>query len=271
MKKIWMGCLAILSIASTQGQQTEGKVVYERTMEMVMRFSGMDEGIQQQIPRTRTDKFEILFVNGKSLRRQLPAEESDEQAFQSAVGDGRQVQVRMTMAGADDVTFTDHANGTFVEQRELGTKKVLVSDTIRKLNWKLTGATKTILGYACQQATTQRISTRMSMSMANGEMKREEVQDTANITAWFTPSIPASVSPEFAGQLPGLVLAIDINNGRTVYRAVDVSPKVDVAAVKEPKEGKRLTPKEFADERNKLMRDMQTRTGGRDMIRISSN
>ncbi|MDF2190933.1 GLPGLI family protein [Paraflavitalea sp. CAU 1676] len=263
MKKIWMGCLAILLIATARAQQTEGKVVYERTMEMVMRFQGMDERIAQQIPRTRTDKFEILFANGKSLRRQLPAEESDEQAFQSAVGDGRQMQVRMMVAGADDVTFTDHLNGTYIDQRELGTKKVLVGDTIRKLSWKLTGDTKTILGYACQAATTQRISTRMMTSMSNGEMKREEIQDTANITAWFTTSIPASVSPEFAGQLPGLVLAIDINNGRTVYKAIEVSPKVDVTAVKEPKEGKRLTPKEFADERSKLMRDMQTGGPGR--------
>lgn len=261
----------MLGAAAVQAQQTEGKIIYERTMELNIRFQGLDEGLQQQIPRTRVDKIQVLFANGKSVRRQLPPEESDEQAFQSAVGEGRQMQVRMTMAGADDVTFTDHNNGTLVEQRELGTKTFIIGDSVQKLNWKLTGETRTILGYTCQQATAQRISTRFSMSMANGEMKREEVADTARITAWFTTAIPVSVSPEFQGQLPGLVLALDINNGRTVYKAVELSPKVDLALVKEPSKGKKVNRKEFDDERAKLMKDMQINTsGGRGMIRISN-
>ncbi len=105
--------------------------------------------------------------------------------------------------------------------------------------------------------------------MVNGEVKREEVPDTSNITAWFTLAIPVAVSPEFQGQLPGLILAIDINNGRTVYKAIEVSPKVDLAILKEPKDGKKITPKEFADERTKLMKDMQRNGPGR-TIRISN-
>lgn len=225
---------------------------------MTIRFQGGDERLQQAIPRTRTDKVEIFFSNGKSLRRQLPPDESDEQIFQNAMGgDGRQLQVRVMAAGQDDVTYTDHNNSTVVEQRELGTKNFLIADSVTKLNWKLTGETRKILGYDCQQATAQRISTRFTMSMSNGEATRQEVQDTANITAWFTTAVPVSVSPDFAGQLPGLVLAIDINNGRTVYKALEVSPKVDMALLKEPTKGKKVTRKEFDEERNKLMKEMQ--------------
>lgn len=267
-----MGCLAALCIQGAAAQQTEGKVIYERTMEIQIRLMGMPEEMQRQVPRTRTDKMEVLFANNQSLRKQLPQEESDEQAFNNAVegGGGRSFQIRMVGPGADDVTFTDLAKGTIVDQRELATKKYLVSDSVKKLNWKLTGETRTILGYTCQQAIAQRISTRMQPNMINGEVKREEVPDTANITAWFTLAIPVAAGPEVQGQLPGLILAIDINNGRTVYKALEVSPKADVTAIKEPKSGKKITQQEFREEQNKLMQNMQRGGPGRPMIRMSN-
>jgi GLPGLI family protein len=267
MKRIAIGLAAVLSVQAAAAQQTEGKVIYERTIEMQIRIAGMPEEMQRQIPRTRTDKIEVSFANNQSLRKQLPQEETDEQVFNNTVDGGGQarggVSIRMMGAGADDATFTDLAKGTITDQRELGTKKFLVSDSINKLNWKLTGETRTILGYACQQATAQRITMRMQSSIINGQIKREEMPDTANITAWFTPAIPVAAGPEVQGQLPGLILAIDINNGRTVYKAVEVSPKVDVAVIKEPKGGKKITQQEFREEQNKLMQEMQRNNGGR--------
>lgn len=274
MKRIAIGLAAVLSVQAAAAQQTEGKVIYERTMELQIRLAGMPEEMQRQIPRTRTDKIEVSFANNQSLRKQLPQEESDEQVFNNTVDGGGQarggVRISVMGAGADDVTFTDLAKGTIADQRELGTKKYVVSDSVTKLNWKLTGETRTILGYPCQQATAQRIGVRMQANMVNGQMKREEIADTANITAWFTPAIPAAAGPEFQGQLPGLILAIDINNGRTVYKALDVSPKVDVAVIKEPKGGKKITQQEFREEQTKLMQEMQRNNGGRATFRMSN-
>lgn len=266
-----MAGVAALCMQVAAAQQTEGKIIYERTTELQVRLAGMPEEMQRQIPRTRTDKIEVLFANNQSLRRQLPPEETDEQVFSSAAeGGGRNVQIRMMGPGADDVTFTDLAKGTIVEQRELGTKKFLVTDSVSKLNWKLTGETRTILGYSCQQAIAQRIGTRMQPNMVNGQVKREEVPDTANITAWFTPAIPVATGPEIQGQLPGLILAMDINNGRTVYKAIELSPKADVASIKEPKSGKKITQQEFREEQNKLMQDMQRNGGSRRTIRMAN-
>lgn len=263
-----MGCFAMVCMQAASAQQTEGKVIYERTMEIQVRLVGMPEEMQRQVPRTRTDKIEVLFANNQSLRKQLPPEETDEQAFSAASEEGgRRVQFRMMGAGVDDVTFTDLAKGAIVESRELGTKKFIVTDSVNKLNWKLTGETRTILGYACQQAIAQRIGTRIQPNVVNGQIKREEVPDTANYTAWFTSAIPVAAGPEIQGQLPGLILAIDVNNGRTVYKAISVSPKADVATIKEPKSGKKITQQEFREEQAKLMQDMQRNGGGRPMIR----
>jgi GLPGLI family protein len=272
MKKIWIAGIALLFGGIAEAQQTEGKIVYERTVEMRVSFGGMSDEMQRMIPRTRTDKIEVSFANNQSVRRQLPPEETDEQAFNGTVngGAGGGPVIRMMAAGADDILFSDLGNSRYVEQREFGTRKYIIADTIRKLNWKLTGETKTVLGIACQQAIAQRIGKRMQSSMANGEVKREEVADTSNFTAWFAPSIPVSAGPEVQGQLPGLILALDINNGRTVYRALELSPKVDAASIKEPKTGKKVTTQEFAKEQEEVMKNMQRNNGGRNVIRVGA-
>jgi GLPGLI family protein len=258
MKKILViGCLALSAGAAT-AQQTEGRVVYERTMQLQIRISGPGGDIpENMLPRTRTDKIEVLFGNNQSLRRQVEDETPDETQF-----GGNGMQIRMIGMGADDITYHNFGETRLVEKREFAAKQYLVVDSIRKMNWKLTGQSKTILNQSCQQATTQRISSRMMMNMDNGVMKREEVPDTMNITAWFAPGIPVPAGPDYQGQLPGLIMAIDINNGRTVYQAVELSPKVETASIKEPKGGKKVTQEEFRVERDKAMEEMQRNNGG---------
>jgi GLPGLI family protein len=95
----------------------------------------------------------------------------------------------------------------------------------------------------------------MNISMDNGEMTRKEVPDTAQVVVWFTPAIPVSAGPDYEGQLPGLILQVDIN-GNTTYKAIEVSQKADIAAIKEPKKGKKVTAEEFNKERDKMMAEM---------------
>jgi len=98
----------------------------------------------------------------------------------------------------------------------------------------------------------------MQMGMENGKMKREQVPDTTAAIAWFTADIPVSVGPAaYQGQLPGLILELDENNGRTIFKAVEVSPKVSVSKIKEPKDGKKITAAEFDKQRDKVMEEMR--------------
>ena len=53
-----------------------------------------------------------------------------------------------------------------------------------------------------------------------------------------------------------------MNNGRNSFKAIEISPKVDVAKVKEPSKGKKATAEEFAKEREKLMQEMMQNGGG---------
>ncbi|WP_165758869.1 GLPGLI family protein [Niastella yeongjuensis] len=170
--------------------------------------------------------------------------------------------------GEDDITWLNFAEGRKVEQKEFAAKQYLVIDSIHKLNWKLTGETSTILGYTCQQAVAARPGNRNMISMENGVMSRKVVPDTSHIVAWFTPAIPVPAGPDLEGQLPGLILQIDIN-GNTTYKAVEVSQKADVTAIKEPRKGKKVTANEFSKERDKTMEEMQ-HNGSRRVIRIGN-
>lgn len=264
MKKILLSSLVLLIITGIHAQQKEGKVIYQRTVQMQIVTSD-GPGEEHEMPRSRTDKFELNFANGQMICKQMEDEMQDDN-----VSGGGGMMIRTMGGGADDVIFCDFEKARKVETREFFDKKFLITDSIRGGNWKLSDETKTILNHVCRKGSSQRIGKRMMMTMDNGKMERKEIDDTSTIVAWFTTDIPVSAAPEMQGQLPGLILGLEINNGRTVYTALEISPKVDIAAIKEPTKGKKVTPDEFTKERNKMMDEMEKNNQGGN-IRIRMN
>jgi len=256
MKKIVIaGCL-ILSVSLVPAQPKEGKVTYERTSQMMAHIN--INGEENVVPQSRTDKFELTFGNNQSLWKQAEQEIQDNDNVNSGG-----MQIHMIVAGSDDVLFNDFATAKKVELRVLFDKKFIVDDSIRPMKWKMGEETKTILNHLCQNASTVRYSKRTTMNIDNGKMERKEIDDTANITAWFTTDIPVSAGPaEYQGQLPGLILAMDVNNGRQVFKAIDIAEKADLSVIKEPQGKKRYTPDEFKKESAKMMDEMQRNNGG---------
>jgi GLPGLI family protein len=266
MKSIFLLPLVFLSLTASRAQQKEGTVTYERIAQVQMRMQGMNEEMERMIPRSRTDKFELSFANNQSLWKQAEKENNDDN-IQSEGG----MQIRMVIAGSDDVLYNNFETARRVELRELFDKKFVIEDSIRPLKWKMTGETKTILGHNCMKASAVNISRRTIMNMDNGNMERKEIDDTSTIIAWFATDIPVSAGPaEYQGQLPGLILELDVNNGRQTYKAIEISPKTDLASIKEPTGKKKYTPEEFRKERDKMMEEMQRNNpGGNRVIRMN--
>jgi GLPGLI family protein len=264
MKKLLIAGLTLFIVGHVSAQQKEGKIIYQRTTQFQISFSGPG-GPETAAPRTRTDKFELNFANNQMSWKQMEDEIEDE----GFSGSGS-VMIR-TFGGGDEMTFCDFNESKKLEQRELFDKKFLVTDSIRKGNWKLTDETKTILDHVCRKATSQRIGKRMSMSMENSKMERKEIDDTSTLVAWFTTDIPVSAGPEVQGQLPGMILALESNNGKTVYTAIEISAKPDLKAIKEPTKGKKVSPAQFTIERNTMMDEMQKNNQGRRGIQMRVN
>ena len=267
MKRLLIASAMLIAIPSL-AQVKEGKITYERTSQLQIRINDDNPAFQNMIPKERKDKYELLFTEGKSIW--LPVED-ESQGDETNFGDGNGVRMVFRMPGSDDITYHNIADGKKVEQRELGGKNYIIADSIKKLSWKISGETKMILGHNCMKATSVRTQENMRINMDNGNVKREKVIDTLNIVAWFTSEIPGSFGPDmYQGQLPGTILEIDVNNGKTSFKAVEISQKVDVAKIKEPTKGKKATQEEFAKEREKLFQDMQ-QGGGPGNIRVIRN
>ena len=266
MKKILIAGCSLWIATSSFAQQKEGKVTYERTTQMQVRFAGMNDEMERMIPKSRTDKFELTFGNNQSLWKQAEQENNDD----NELGGGG-MQIRMFVAGSDDVMYCNFDAAKRVEQRVMLDKKFIVEDSIRSLKWKMSDETKTVLNHLCSKAVATRYGKRTLMNMDNGKMERKEVDDTTNIIAWFTTDIPVSAGPgEYQGQLPGLILEMDINNGRQVFKALEISTKADVATIKEPQGKKRYTPDEYRKETEKMMEEMQRNNqGGNRVIRMN--
>jgi len=271
MKKLIFSLCAAVATLPALAQMKEGKIIFERTTQMRFQFRGGPDGeVTNAAPQTMVNAFELLFGGGKSLWQSLP--DVNQEANQitpmesPTVSGGRAFTIRRF--GGDDAVYVNYDEGKRLTSREINSKQLVVEDSISKLNWKMTDETKSILGKKAFKATAQTVTSRTTTSMENGEMKRREVPDTLNIVAWFTPEIPVPAGPAYQGQLPGMILEIDINKGQTVYKAVEISSKVNLSNIKEPK-GKRITSAEYDKEREAMMEEMRRRmqeNGGRLII-----
>ena len=141
------------------------------------------------------------------------------------------------------VIYRDLKNNSMTQQREFMGRKFLVESDKGKSDWKITGRQKTILGYACQEATRQ--------------------DKDRSIQAWFAPAIPVSGGPGTAGNLPGLILEENINNGKLIVCAV----KIDLNTpgkeqIIKPKEGKKMTQEAFDKMVEEKMKEMDMQGNG---------
>ncbi len=265
MKKILIAGCSLLTAILGHGQQKEGKITYERVNKVEIHLSGGGEGMENMMPKTRTDKFELIFGNSQSLWKQAEKEIEDESGF----GGGGGLRIMTFGGGTDDVLYYNFETAKRTEQKDMFEKKFIIDDSISPMKWKMTGETKTILNHNCMKATSSRISTSMRMNIDNGKMERKEVSDTSNIVAWFATDIPVSAGPaEFQGQLPGLILEMDIADGRQTFKAIEISPKADLALIKAPTGKKHYTREEYRKEVDKMMAEMQRNNGGNMQFRV---
>ncbi len=256
MKRIALLLVLSLTGSLLWAQQTQGRIVYERTSKLRIQIGGNNPAFSNAIPQERKDRFELLFANNQTLWRAMPDMGEDEMSF-----GGEGAQIRMIMPGSQDISFSDLPEMRKVDYRELFGKNFLVADTINRLNWKLSDETKEILGHKCRKATSSRTQASMRMNNDNGVITRQEMTDTLEITAWFATDMPVFAGPLiYQGQLPGAVLEVT-EGDRVSIVAVEISDKVDTKEIKEPKGGKKITQAEFVKEREKMMKEMQENGG----------
>lgn len=258
INRLLMAVVLFSSTAFSQGK--EGKVIYERKINLHKDLPPEAEQFKAMTPEFQVTKMELLFNNSQSLFHALPGDEEDQMPQPGGEG-GRRMTFRF--GGPDAETFRNYETELSVESRELGPRKYIIDDTLRPLKWKLEPDTLTILGHLCHKAvsTQPAPAMRMRRQPAAGDTASREssvAPKEQQLVAWYTEAIDTQAGPDSYFGLPGLILKTDLNNGSVVYTALSLET-LEKATVKAPANGKKIT----RDEYRKMMADqMQSMRGG---------
>jgi GLPGLI family protein len=275
MKQFSVFIFTLFVVTNLFAQIKDGSVVYEKKMNMHRRIT--DEQMRAYIPEFRSSKHMLYFSDSISNYKPLVELESNEG------GEGGRMIMTMgaSMMGETTDLFQNYSKATATNIIEFGSNTYNVTDTIKKQNWILQNETKNILGYNCKKAVFKQMQSvrkvmRMSFGMGgdNETKKDTAASDTPKfkeieIVAWYTNDISCPSGPEEFGGLPGLALMVDIDNGETVYTAIELNKEVSKKELKEPTKGKKITNEDLSKLRKKMMENMMQSGGGqRGEIRI---
>ncbi|NND05270.1 MAG: GLPGLI family protein [Saprospiraceae bacterium] len=228
-----------LSSFIVQGQTT-GEIIYEQTVDIHARMTGQRAQFKEMVPQYRTDQMILTFDDHQSVY--IREQDEEKPVFDPNERGGR---FRMRMMGAaNGILWQDYKTDQRVEQRDFMDKKFLIKGEPHRYAWKMTGESKQVGQYLCQKATYS--------------------DSTIQLEAWFTPMIPVPLGPGEFGQLPGLVLHVDINNGQRTITATEINLKeIDGSTISEPTKGKEVTQEEFRSIVREKMKEMRDQNGGR--------
>jgi GLPGLI family protein len=245
MKKILLLIGVLVSLTAIQvvfGQSTEGVLTYEVKVNMHRTLPPDRQEMKNMIPEFRTSKDQLFFNADESLYKPLLAEEEDDD-----LDDGQGVRMRIRTP-QNEVYIKSSESKRILLQEFMG-KKYRIEDTLQVTPWKFGTETKTVMGYACKQA-----------SFYNEERKQ-------NVVAWFTDNLRPFLGPENFNTLPGTVLQVDINDGERVVTAValDARPLKD-NELKISSGGSKTTSAEFRKMVSEQMERMRA-NGGNIIIR----
>ncbi len=208
-----------------------GEVVYEEIVKIDIQLEGVDEQIAAQIPKERKTEKVLHFTEEESMFENYQKDDPEENMPAEEGG------VMIRMYEPDNRTYVDLKNNKMIEQQEFMSRVFLIESELEPEKWKVTGQQRKILEYPCMEATT--------------EVEGEDVH------VWFTPQIEVGAGPGRYSMLPGLVLAVEMNQGDRTLQAIKVDLKpVDKAALKKPAKGKKVTREEYqaiVDEKLKEM------------------
>ncbi|HPG06923.1 MAG TPA: GLPGLI family protein [Saprospiraceae bacterium] len=235
--KYLAGLITLLCFHFTLAAQEAGTITYAQTVRLEFKFEGAPPPqMGRDMPKEHTLQM-VLIRKGDEVQYRLKdqGEPGNDMNFTSEEGG----QVNIRMAPPQDILYENLADARFIEQKEFLGKKFLIKDALPTFEWKLTGKSKQILDYPCQEAI---------------------LQDTSkNVVAWFSPMIPWQLGPGKYAGLPGLILEIIQDDGQRVLTATSVELSEPAVAIEVPDKGKEVTQEEY----DKIVEEKMKEMGGR--------
>lgn len=238
-KKLSFALITTLLPGLSVAQDIEGTVTYKETIKIEIELPPEMEHIRDQIPPERTSEKILEFGEVNSLYKDAPRSE-DAGLISSSRGG---MTMRMSFEPPDHQIFRNWENDELIEKQDFMGRTFLISGEPASYPWKLTGEQAKALGYVVYRA--------------------EYADSSGVVEAWFTPELPVPTGPGMYGGLPGLILMMNINDGKRTIIASDISVEPLDHEIQAPDSGKKMTREEFDEMMKEKMKEMEAEMGRR--------
>lgn len=250
MKRFTLFALSVLPLFAF-AQNKEGRIIFQETIKLEIQLSEGQEHMAAMMPTSQSFDMALLFNEQASLYQNHETEAAAHAADPEWTGGDENATVRMVIQRPENQVFQDLKAKKKVESRDFLGKRFLIQDDLKAYQWKLSGEQQTILGYPC--------------------FKAEHRDSNRVVVVWFTPQIPVSSGPDNFGQLPGMILSVDIDGGKRTIAATEVVlGESQEGKIEKPSKGKKVTQAEFDQIQAEKMKEMgaEEGSGGTFMIKI---
>lgn len=242
MKKILLFLILTATVAVSYPQTnfiTSGKIEFERKTNVHRLYftneemSAWDENFKKLIPQFKTDYFDLFFTESKSLYK--PGRGSDEVKN----------NFFFIPPAFENTVYKDMSHEMAVSQKQVFESQFLISDSVRKMKWKLENETRTIAGFECRKAITR-------------------ICDSVVVVAFYTEEIVPSTGPESFNGLPGMILGLAVPRLYTTWFAtkIELPDNAFEKKILPPAKGKKANEKELFTKIDNGLKDWDVKYRG---------
>ncbi|MBK8491321.1 MAG: GLPGLI family protein [Saprospirales bacterium] len=230
-------------------QNKEGRIVFQESIKLDIQLPEGHEEMAMNLPTSQSFDMALRFNEAASLYENHETEGNPDAGNAEWTGSEGGATIKMIIQRPENILYKNLQEKRKVESREFLGKRFLIKDELDAFQWKITGEQQLILDYPCIKAVYQK-------------------EDKTTV-AWFTPQIPVSSGPGIYGQLPGMILAVDVNDGeRTLTATAIILGETQEEMLKEPTKGKEVTQAEYDQIEADKRKEMEESGDGGIMIKI---
>lgn len=153
------------------------------------------------------------------------------------------IRLQMMASGSGDL-YKNLNENLQIKELDMFGKPFLVTDSLKKYDWKITNETKEILGYEVRKAKTK-------------------LDENVSVVAWYAPKLAYKNGPQDYHGLPGLILELvrthqtEKETTQSVFTATSLSVDSSTKEIQRPSKGKKVTSEEFQAFQEEQIKKMQ--------------
>tara|TARA_R110000850_G_scaffold216097_1_gene341639 strand:+ start:30986 stop:31717 length:732 start_codon:yes stop_codon:yes gene_type:complete len=220
------------------------------------------EKMMEKMKKAFEKKYILTFTNSESVY-------AEEEKLDAPNPSGNRISMGFS-GGNNSKYYKNFKNKQFINNNDIFGKEFLITDSLEKFDWKITDEQKKIGNYTCNKAQIIIPVTEEDIKEYEEFKKKQEGNKTSFMTisepkdeiieAWYTMEIPVSNGPREFWGLPGLILELHDGNTTLLCSKIVINPKEKIE-IKAPKNGKKVTQKEFNKIQEDKMNSMMNENG----------